>query len=123
MKKILVLVFLVFMCVLGRTQTIDSCGADIEAKRTLIKTNVSENHMEFLYFDTQNRLHGKSYVKDRYGNLISIACYNHGVKHGNWKIWYDNGQLAYWLIYFNGEKCGTWKYWDKNGVLLKEIRY
>lgn len=68
-------------------------------------------------------------------------------KHGEWKQWYNNGQVwieeqysegikngAFTVYYPNGEKnyagkydygvpAGTWTFWNENGEILKETSY
>lgn len=51
------------------------------------------------------------------GTVRSIRRYKNGFDHGEWRFYYDNGQLEVMGEFFNGEKIGEWKYFFKNGSL------
>ncbi|MGD9932066.1 MAG: toxin-antitoxin system YwqK family antitoxin, partial [Mangrovibacterium sp.] len=51
---------------------------------------------------------------------VAVANYQDGHKHGEWKVWDDNGNLIYEMSYVNGEKSGTWKKYDASGELVSE---
>tara|TARA_B100001939_G_C16877116_1_gene589144 strand:+ start:149 stop:616 length:468 start_codon:yes stop_codon:yes gene_type:complete len=58
------------------------------------------------------------------GVLISQTYYStDGKKHGNWKIWDNEGNLKALMIYENGKRVGSWKIWDENGQLAQIISY
>ena len=42
---------------------------------------------------------------------------------GEWKIWHDNGKLAYGFHYNKGQKTGVWKAYNRNGVLINVREY
>lgn len=72
---------------------------------------------------SDNVLDGQCIAWDSLGNITAIGNYKLGLKHGEWKIWYDNGRLAYSFHYKNGQKIGVWKSWNKNGVLISKKEY
>ena len=44
-------------------------------------------------------------------------------KEGEYKSWYENGQLCIECVYKNGKREGKYKWWYKNGQLLEEHVY
>jgi len=75
--------------------------------------------------DTQWWQPNKDKDKDKYcdrdhdhqspGNLLSVVEFNNGVKHGNSREYYSNGQLEQQGCYVNGKMCGEWKLWYESG--------
>jgi len=49
--------------------------------------------------------------------------YSGGIKHGEWKQWYDNGSQSSLKIFNNGQKTGIWKSWNENNALMFEADY
>jgi antitoxin component YwqK of YwqJK toxin-antitoxin module len=78
---------------------------------------------EQLSYDKQQKLDGRCLMWNADSVKIAEANYLHGVKHGEWKIYYDNGQLAYQMFYSQGEKVGTWKHWDAEGKFVTQKHY
>jgi antitoxin component YwqK of YwqJK toxin-antitoxin module len=70
-----------------------------------------------------NKLDGKCVTWDSVGNVTAVGNYKHGMKHGEWKIWHDNGVLAYQFFYDNGVKSGTWVSYDRDGNLNGKKEY
>ncbi|HBS12961.1 MAG TPA: hypothetical protein DEO36_10560, partial [Flavobacteriaceae bacterium] len=81
------------------------------------------------YFPT-GQLESVSYHKDtkitstKYnlttGKVQQIGAFNAmGEKTGEWKTFYDNGQLKETGNYSNGQKTGEWKYYDEEGKLIQ----
>jgi antitoxin component YwqK of YwqJK toxin-antitoxin module len=92
------------------------------AQSDILIKNYYENGevKEVLSFNDKNQLDGTCFSYTPDGLQISIASYKDGVKHGEWKIWRENGALAYEMYYENGEKVGTWKQYDEAGNLIKK---
>ena len=47
----------------------------------------------------------------------------HSYKHGEWKYYYENGQLQKEGRYLHWEKDGEWKVYHDNGKLLREEKF
>lgn len=48
---------------------------------------------------------------------------NNGLKQGNWKYFWDNGNLKMEATYLNNKKHGFFKYYDENGNFLYVEKY
>jgi len=48
---------------------------------------------------------------------------NQGKKEGEWKTWYENGQLESQGHYIQDQKEGEWKDWQENGQLWSQGQY
>ena len=44
-------------------------------------------------------------------------------KHGEWKRWWDNGNIKSHGYYYKSKKLGLWTEWMKNGKKYSEIYY
>ena len=68
-------------------------------------------------------LHGE--YKDYYdnGQLWEHSHYKNGVQHGECKLYHDNGQLRVYEHYENGELHGEYKEWYDNGQLKVEENF
>ena len=54
------------------------------------------------------------------GERIAIAGFDHhGKKHGDWKIWNDDGELKAHMIYDHGKRSGIWKAYLADGTIQK----
>lgn len=61
----------------------------------------------------------------RYNNMgiiIGTAQFSHGVKHGVWEIYNDNGVKLFEIVYVDGNKTHG-KRWDENGILIDNKDY
>ena len=82
--------------------------------------------------------HGLEKTYDSVGNIIQIAHYYHGIlskreqinrtdqfgnRQGNWKYFYNNGQLMMEGTYLNNQRHGFFKKYDENGNLLSVEKY
>jgi antitoxin component YwqK of YwqJK toxin-antitoxin module len=63
------------------------------------------------------------------GKIAEVRSYYHGIFHGEWRtysdngpwrIWSDKGNLLYEMFYTAGKKSGVWRSWDEEGNLLSE---
>ena len=66
------------------------------------------------------------------GRIWEVCClsgyktvqeWRHGLKHGEYKEWYNNGQLREHSHYVDGKLEGEFKEWFRNGQLRKHARY
>ena len=64
--------------------------------------------------------HGEWRTYSDNGQLIGLASYKEGQKDGPWRIWSDKGNLLYEMFYTAGKKSGVWRSWDEEGNLLSE---
>ena len=83
---------------------------------------------EFGFFDIKidkknRKLTGKmakrrgGYLLESSGMLDQFQSWKNNKKHGEWKIWHENGRLAVTSNYNNGIKDGPWKFWYNNGQI------
>jgi len=57
------------------------------------------------------------------GQLLKKATYVNGNLHGEYKEWWSNGQLTFYAPYINGKLHGEHKRWYPNGQLHLQITY
>jgi hypothetical protein len=66
----------------------------------------------------------KQFVKqDRNGQLIESGTFKNGLKHGEWKRWYDNGEIACIEKWKKGCGIGTKVVYDGQNEVLGEYRW
>ena len=58
-----------------------------------------------------------------YNEHGEIGIFKNGLRDGNHKEWFRNGNLKDEINYKNGLKDGEFKYWDDRGQLLKLGHY
>lgn len=75
---------------------------------------------EVLSFNEKEQLDGICIYYDLDGDVLAVASYKDGKKNGEWKIWREDGTIAYEMYYSNGEKTGVWKQYNEKGELIKE---
>ena len=54
------------------------------------------------------------------GQLASEGVYEHGVEVGIWRDFHDNGQLAAEGEYKQGKRSGVWNFYSRTGELEGE---
>jgi antitoxin component YwqK of YwqJK toxin-antitoxin module len=57
------------------------------------------------------------------GQIQEIRYFDKGVKIKTLKRWWENGQLQFQCTFKNGEYEGTLQEWNENGQLTKEMNY
>ena len=57
------------------------------------------------------------------GTLMQQRFYEHGIKIGVLKAWWDNGKLQAVYRFKNGEYDGTCFEWNKMGAITKKMHY
>jgi hypothetical protein len=55
------------------------------------------------------------------GNLWSVGTFANGLRHGKGVVYHPNGKKFIEGTYINGERAGTWMWWDENGQVITEI--
>jgi hypothetical protein len=55
--------------------------------------------------------------------VASEGDYREGLKQGRWNYYYENGQKRLEAGYQDDKKQGTWVFWGRNGEKQKEERY
>ena len=55
----------------------------------------------------------RSYYQN--GQVASEGTYLHGSEQGTWRDFHENGQLAAEGTYEKGEKIGEWRFWSADG--------
>lgn len=74
--------------------------------------------------DNQKRKVGTWTYYSIEGTKIAKLNFNeHGLKHGEWLIWDDQGVLRTKMEYTNGTRIGIWQVWNASGVLVNERIY
>lgn len=53
----------------------------------------------------------------------SLHTYREGQLHGEYKTWFENGQLRMEGQYEMGKEAGVWKVYQENGTLVEEINF
>jgi antitoxin component YwqK of YwqJK toxin-antitoxin module len=67
--------------------------------------------------------HGLVEKRDGNNKLISQHYYRYGKKNGEWKEWYESGQLSRQYAYINDIKNGKWEEWYESGQLMCQQFY
>lgn len=67
-------------------------------------------------------LHGRYLKYDKKGNLIGEGGFYYGLKHGTWKTWYPDGELAEFTLWKKGTRTKTYRY-TKQGILREKTCY
>jgi antitoxin component YwqK of YwqJK toxin-antitoxin module len=67
--------------------------------------------------------HGLFRAYHENGQLASEGEYENGLETGVWRDYHDNGQLAAEGEYRNGKENGRWRFWTSSGQLEKETVY
>ena len=57
------------------------------------------------------------------GQLSDLCFYRDGKLHGDWKCWHQNGQISDHYIYRNDRPNGEWKSWYDNGQISEIFVY
>lgn len=65
--------------------------------------------------------HGLFRAYHQNGQLASEGEYRDGLEVGVWRDYHDNGQLAAEGEYHNGRETGQWRYWLNDGTLEREV--
>ena len=74
-------------------------------------------------FNKAGERHGEwKYWYDN-GNMWSEGEFKNGLSHGYRKVYHPNGKLYYEGKYKNDEPVGVWKFYDEEGRFLKEQKY
>jgi hypothetical protein len=68
-------------------------------------------------------IHGTKTRWNEQGQVSSTITYEHGLEQGEFKSWYDNGQICGISPYFNGFLHGTLATWHSNGQKSREETY
>lgn len=84
----------------------DSESADTSAVQT---SQFQPNDKQVVYYDN--------------GQAQFMQQYLNGIKHGEYKDWFKDGQIRT-IGYFNmGMRDGTWKWYDEKGEVSLQLRY
>ncbi|WP_152286754.1 toxin-antitoxin system YwqK family antitoxin [Flavicella marina] len=69
------------------------------------------------YEDGDHQGEWRTYYEN--GQLTIIGKWNYGKRDGEWKKYHENGKLESIGKYKNGKTVGEWKLYDKNGKLIE----
>ncbi len=61
----------------------------------------------------------KSWYED--GNLWSVGIFVNGLRHGKGIVYHPNGKKFIQGAYINGERVGKWMWWDDEGRSITEV--
>ena len=64
-----------------------------------------------------------SYSYYKTGSPWTITGWDNGIENGEWKFWYENGNLAWENTYELGQKTGTWRFFFEDGSIKKVLNY
>jgi len=68
-------------------------------------------------------LHGDYHVSSKLGGLITQGVFKFGLKDGNWKYWYSNGELQKSENWDNGKLNGKQVNYNRLGKITSELNY
>lgn len=97
------------------------------------KGDTIDPHYEIHYYRNGNKRiagplkhglrHGKWQAWFEDGTLWSEGTYVDGKENGMKKIYYPNGNLYYKGIVTDGQRTGVWEFFDNEGQKIKEVDY
>ncbi|HYC62642.1 MAG TPA: hypothetical protein VEK79_24035 [Thermoanaerobaculia bacterium] len=67
--------------------------------------------------------HGLFRAYHKNGQVASEGEYEDGVEVGVWRDYHENGQIAAEGEYKRGKESGRWRYWTSNGDIEREAIY
>ncbi len=70
-----------------------------------------------------NKKNGEWRIYYENGQLKSLINYQNGKEHGKWETYYENGNQSSIGQFQNGIKTGEWKYYYPNGDLKTTANY
>ena len=82
-----------------------------------------KTYTEHYFLDDQNQIHGEYKRWYENGQLLRHCFYDHGLYHGEYRSWYENGQTWEHCFYDHGLRHGEYKRWYENGQLLRHCFY
>jgi len=88
------------------------------SQQRYIEKEVTMDHDTMFLKKDMHRVSGVVY--NEHGE---IGVFKNGLRDGNHKEWFRNGNLKDEIHYKNGLKDGEFKYWDDRGQLLKSGHY
>lgn len=73
------------------------------------------------YFHQKTIVKQETYFSN--GKLEHSGELKHGMEHGEWIYYYENGNKKAHEYWIRGNETGTWKEYDEQGKLVKTIEY
>lgn len=73
------------------------------------------------YVDREKDSIWNYYANDKNKRLVSVEEYKNNKKHGTWKNFYSNGNIAEEVTYVNGVKEGIWKQYFEDGSIKFKV--
>ena len=67
--------------------------------------------------------HGLFRAYHRNGQVASVGEYTHGAETGLWREYHENGAIAAQGEYREGKEHGLWHFWTATGEAEQEIKY
>ena len=67
--------------------------------------------------------HGLFRAYHKNGQVASEGDYEDGVEVGVWRDYHENGQIAAEGEYRRGKESGRWRFWTSNGDIERETIY
>ncbi|MBK9291467.1 MAG: hypothetical protein IPM52_07555 [Bacteroidetes bacterium] len=97
--------------------------ANVDGVRTVVKEiQYHPNGVKSMEGPLKDGLrHGewKSWYED--GNLWSVGSFVNGLRHGKGIVYHPNGKKFIEGAYLNGERVGKWYWWDEEGRSITEL--
>lgn len=72
-------------------------------------------------FDKEGMRHGEWRYYYNNGQLWSLGVYDHGKMNGKKEVYWPNGNLRYKGQFLNDQKSGMWTFYDEEGNITQEI--
>lgn len=74
-------------------------------------------------YDKDGLRHGEWKYYYQNGNLWSLGNYEHGQDHGQKKVYWPEGNIRYEGFFSNDRKSGHWIFYNMDGTVLQEMDF
>lgn len=74
-------------------------------------------------YDSDGNRHGEWKYYYQNGNLWSLGNYLNGIKTGKKEVYWPTGQLRYEGFFADDQKSGHWVFYDMDGSIINEADY
>lgn len=74
-------------------------------------------------YDKDGLRHGEWKYYYQNGNLWSLGNYEHGRDHGKKKVYWPEGNIRYEGFFSNDQKSGHWIFYNMDGTVLQEMDF
>jgi len=93
-----------------------------DGKELIIEASNDGGVIEYTV-DEQGEKHGSYIIRNRYGQMIILHSYIHGIMEGPYVEYYNNGQIRLVCKCKNNRIDGEYSEWYEDGTILEESHY